>query len=116
MLYIIVDASNDFLEYISSTGHKGDNKNSSSEVSEEPKSKRHKSSSSPPVKTSSGLDAGLHSSDKVRKDLERVKKDEKDLVNKMDPSLSGRGAATIYRDNVGTYALRIFYQYYNLKY
>ncbi|RIA89180.1 Pre-mRNA-splicing factor of RES complex-domain-containing protein [Glomus cerebriforme] len=84
----IVNASNELLEYISS------------EVSEEPKPKRHKSS--PPIKTSSGLDVGLQSADKVRKDLKRVKKDEKDLVNKMDPSLSGRGAATIYRDNVGT--------------
>jgi hypothetical protein len=65
------------------------NNQNSSEVSEEPMPKRHKSSS-----------------DRVRKDLERAKKDEKDL----DPSLSDRGAATIYRDNTGTYALKIFYQ------
>lgn len=84
--------------------HEGNNKNSS-EVSEEPIPKRHKTSSSPSVKTSSGFDVGLRSSDKVHKDIERSKKDEKDLVNKMDPSSSGRGAATIYRDNVGTYAL-----------
>lgn len=90
-IYIIVNASNDFLEYMLS------------EVSEEPMPKRHKSSSS-------GLGVGLHSSDRVRKDLERAKKDEKDLVNNMDPSLSGRGADTIYRDNVGTYALKIFSQ------
>ncbi|CAG8607879.1 6142_t:CDS:2 [Rhizophagus irregularis] len=91
----IVNASNDLFEYMS---HEGNNKDNS-EVSEEPIPKRHKTSSSPSVKTSSGLDVGLHSSDKVRKDIERAKRDEKDLVNKMDPSSSGRGAATIYRDN-----------------
>ncbi|CAB4422317.1 unnamed protein product [Rhizophagus irregularis] len=94
----IVNASNDFFEY---TSHEGNNKDNS-EVSEEPIPKRHKTSSSPSVKTSTGLDVGLHSSDKVRKDIERAKRDEKDLVNKMDPSSSGRGAATIYRDNKGT--------------
>ncbi|GBC02472.1 hypothetical protein RclHR1_04640015 [Rhizophagus clarus] len=74
----IVNAPNDFLEHMLS------------EVSEEPMPKRHK----------------LSSSDRVRNDLERdlkrANKGEKDLMNKTDPSLSGRGADTIYRDNVGT--------------
>ena len=84
MSYVIVNDSNDF--------------------SEEPKSKRHKS-------LSSGLDVGLHSSEKVRQDLERVKKGEKDSANKMDSSLSSRGATIIYRDNVGTYAFKMFIKY-----
>jgi pre-mRNA-splicing factor CWC26 len=75
------------------------NKNSAeaSEDVQEPRPKRHKSSSSP--KMSSGFDVGLHSADKVRRNLERNKRDEKDLANN---PLSGRDAAIIYRDNTGT--------------
>jgi len=77
---------------VSSTSRKRDNKSRFSEVSDDVESKRYKSSSSWYV--------SLHSADK---DLERVNKNDMEQINKMDPSLSGRGAATIYRDNVGMY-------------
>ena len=93
-----VNASNDLLEYITSAT--STIRKNSTEVSDvqEQRLKRHKSSLSPPE-----MSSGLDSADKIRKNLERIKKDEKDLTNKMDPSLSGRDAAIIYRDNAGIY-------------
>ncbi|CAG8688319.1 13544_t:CDS:2, partial [Funneliformis caledonium] len=79
----IVNASNDLLEEyitsVSSTSRKRD----ISDV-EESKTKRHKSSST----------------DEIHKDVDRANKNEREKINKMEPS-SGRHAATIYRDNVG---------------
>jgi hypothetical protein len=98
VLYL-VDVSNDLLEYITPMSSANKNSAEASEDVQEPRPKRHKSSSSP--KMSSGFDVGLHSADKVRRNLERNKRDEKDLANN---PLSGRDAAIIYRDNTGMYA------------
>ncbi|CAG8599647.1 15299_t:CDS:2 [Dentiscutata erythropus] len=52
-------------------------------------------------KMDSGLSVGLQTADKVKKDLERIDKEAKDKFRTMDPSRSGRGAQTVYRDKHG---------------
>lgn len=50
---------------------------------------------------SSGKKAGLRTGAELREENERKRKQEMQQINKMDTSVSGKGAATIYRDKSG---------------
>ncbi|CAG8644777.1 1998_t:CDS:2, partial [Acaulospora morrowiae] len=72
----------------------------SEETSEKTRKKRRRSPS-PNAKMSSGLGVGLQTADKVKKDLDRIKRDAREELKNMDPTLSGRDAPTVYRDKYG---------------
>lgn len=63
--------------------------------------KKKSSSSSNVQKMSSGLNVGLLTADKVKKDLDRIDREKREEMKKMDPTISGRDAATVYRDKYG---------------
>ncbi|XP_068755122.1 BUD13 homolog isoform X3 [Montipora capricornis] len=50
---------------------------------------------------SSGRKAGLLSASDLKKENERKRKEEADMYSKMDPSTSGKGSETVYRDKMG---------------
>eukprot|EP01018_Ginkgo_biloba_P010069 Gb_35391 [translate_table: standard] len=48
-----------------------------------------------------GINAGLRTGRELKEEIDRKKKEELQRFSKMDPSVSGRGAETVYRDKQG---------------
>ncbi|CAG8455641.1 11079_t:CDS:2 [Diversispora eburnea] len=53
-----------------------------------------------------GLNVGLQTAEKMKKDLDRVNREKREELKRMDPALSGRDAATVYRDKYDIVAQR----------
>ena len=48
-----------------------------------------------------GRKAGLLSASDLKKENERKREQEAEMFSKMDPSISGKGSETVYRDKMG---------------